>query len=151
MLESDTSSSFSFYSSLTHLNHQFSIHSTMSSPPSPLPPREATLRSISALIFLPGFILCIIHGAIHDEVFPAVGGVGLFLSAVFATIVLSRANKGKTTSAWLTYVQDWFMGAVNLMFFIMSLVWLNQQNYYRRRENGKMLGAYATMPILVNL
>ena len=109
----------------------------------PITPSERTLRIIPILDFIPALALLIPHAVANGGPCPAIGLAPAFISLCFGIAQLTT----KTRHHRLDFLLDSFLTAFYQGVLIASWVIVAKDESRSRA----VLGAYATMPLMVNL
>lgn len=121
------------------------------------------LRKLSIFIFVVSFVPFIVQGAISEEVFPALGLLGLAGSALLAVIDLRsrRVRLPETTPRrrscrkYVTLLADLGLLTFHLSFIIVSIIILSQGGCGWRGYGGGtgavVMGTYNTLALWTNL
>lgn len=105
-------------------------------------PGDRVLRIITVLTFMPGLALLIPHGVMSRRVVPALGLVPLFLSAIFGLIHAFKTVRSRSVDEKI----DAFLAAFLFSILIPGIITIPHSWY-----GARMIGAYGTMPMIVNL
>lgn len=104
---------------------------------------DRALRIITILTFEPALALLIPHGIVSHQICPALGLVPMFLSACLGLIHVFRTVKARSVDSFI----DAFLAAFLLSIMIPAFVVVAES----RRLSKGLLGAYGTMPLIINL
>lgn len=116
------------------------------------------LRKLSIFLFCICLVPFIVEGAVTEEVFPALGLLGLAGSALIAVIdlrgrrvKLPPSDSGRCAPRkYLVLLVDLGLFAFHLAFIIVSIILLSQRGYRWRRPSAVM-GTYNTVALWINL
>lgn len=104
------------------------------------------LRAITALMWIPGFALLLPHGVTTTRLLPCLGIIPLTISALTGLVHLT----GRVVNLRLSnLLMDLFCGGFLLSILIAT--WCDREAYWYEKSSKLMLGAYATVPMLVQL
>ncbi len=116
---------------------------------------NAVLRLLTVLSFIPALPLCIAHGAISHYACPATGLIPLAASVALGLlrllqpaqrIHLGSKQSSRDLSVFVVFAADLTL-AISLLAVLIA-AWIHIEDRY---NHGNVVGAYATVPLLLNL
>lgn len=107
---------------------------------------DRTLRIISIITFIPAIAILIPHGVLSDHPCPAIGLIPMSLSAAYGIVLINKTIKSQSIDTFI----DAFLAVFLIGILVPTLIDLSPRRWYYGGD-ARILGAFGTMPLLINM